>query len=316
MITILHTNDFHNRLTEEKAAVLKRARNRLGGRGVLIDAGDAVGSGNISYRGSGEPILDVMNAIGYDGMAVGNREFHLTRRGFQCKVGRARFPVLCANVRERAVMESAKDPYTLVETTEGDDTIQASGYLVGDTLSASKRSDTMPRLPVVDFLVRTIHVQTIQRTIDNDAEPLSVLIFTVTVPMITGTMVERHISHYLFEHPVVVSSRIVPLLKQRYRPHLTVALTHIGIDQDRQLAESVPGIDLIVGGHSHTVLPDGERVGETLIVHAGSHARFVGRVDVSSISKGRLCMQASLTDLSSLASSKEAETRFLQSLDQ
>ncbi len=57
---------------------------------------------------------------------------------------------------------------------------------------------------------------------------------------------------------------------------LVVALTHLGIEADRQLAREVPELDLIVGGHSHTALQPPEQVGQTWIVQAGSYARQLG----------------------------------------
>lgn len=57
-----------------------------------------------------------------------------------------------------------------------------------------------------------------------------------------------------------------------------IALTHVGIETDRKLAAEVAGIDLIVGGHSHTPLGTPERVGETWIVQAGSYGRQLGVV--------------------------------------
>lgn len=61
---------------------------------------------------------------------------------------------------------------------------------------------------------------------------------------------------------------------------LLVVVSHIGIDNDHRLAREVPGIDLIVGGHSHTRLPVAEREGETWIVQAGSYNRSLGVVDL------------------------------------
>ena len=57
---------------------------------------------------------------------------------------------------------------------------------------------------------------------------------------------------------------------------LVVALTHSGLDADRMLAAAVGGIDVIVGGHSHTSMSEPETVGNTLIVQAGSYARQLG----------------------------------------
>ena len=52
---------------------------------------------------------------------------------------------------------------------------------------------------------------------------------------------------------------------------------HMGFEEDRKLARDLPGIDVIVGGHSHTRLPEGHREGDTLIVQAGSLSKFMGR---------------------------------------
>lgn len=67
-----------------------------------------------------------------------------------------------------------------------------------------------------------------------------------------------------------------------------IAVTHVGIqtpksapfEDDRFIASHVAGIDLIVGGHSHTLLPKGVRdsVHHTLIVQTGSYLTHVGKV--------------------------------------
>ncbi len=60
---------------------------------------------------------------------------------------------------------------------------------------------------------------------------------------------------------------------------LLIVVSHIGVDSDERLARSVPGIDLIVGGHSHTPLLQARRVGETWVVQAGSYNRQLGVID-------------------------------------
>ncbi len=57
-------------------------------------------------------------------------------------------------------------------------------------------------------------------------------------------------------------------------------LTHLGIGDDKALARAHPDLSLIVGGHSHTFLKEGEREGSTLIVQTGAKASAVGRVDL------------------------------------
>lgn len=61
---------------------------------------------------------------------------------------------------------------------------------------------------------------------------------------------------------------------------VVVLLSHAGIEHDRPLATKLAGrIDLIVGGHSHTLLPAGEsRDNAVPIVHAGEYAEHLGRV--------------------------------------
>jgi 5'-nucleotidase / UDP-sugar diphosphatase len=62
---------------------------------------------------------------------------------------------------------------------------------------------------------------------------------------------------------------------------LLVLLSHSGLETDLWLAAKVPGLDLIVGGHSHDATREPELVGGTYVVQAGSYARSVGRLDIS-----------------------------------
>jgi len=95
--TILHTNDLHNRLTAPQAAKIARLKAESGNV-LLLDAGDAVGAGNLTYRPKGEPILRLMAEAGYDAMAMGNRESHPSRSALERKLADASFPVLAANM--------------------------------------------------------------------------------------------------------------------------------------------------------------------------------------------------------------------------
>lgn len=99
-------------------------------------------------------------------------------------------------------------------------------------------------------------------------------IFGVMVPMVTAKMKTQAASAYLWTAPIPEAKR----LAARLRPEvdLLIALTHIGLRQDQILAGEAPEIDLILGGHSHTVLHEPATVGRTSIVQAGSHGRFAG----------------------------------------
>jgi len=62
---------------------------------------------------------------------------------------------------------------------------------------------------------------------------------------------------------------------------MLLVLSHVGLSLDRKLAERVPRIDLILGGHSHDTLFAPEMVGEVPIVHAGPYATYVSRTELS-----------------------------------
>jgi len=61
---------------------------------------------------------------------------------------------------------------------------------------------------------------------------------------------------------------------------VVVLLSHNGFDVDRQFAMDIPGIDVILTGHTHDALPEPLQVGNTFLVASGSHGKFVSRVDL------------------------------------
>ena len=84
--------------------------------------------------------------------------------------------------------------------------------------------------------------------------------------------------------PIATARELVPRLAKQ--ADVVVAVTHIGMLEDMQLATSVAGIDVILGAHTHTVLKNGFRTQgpdgkDVLICQAGDNYRFLGRVDLS-----------------------------------
>ena len=98
----------------------------------------------------------------------------------------------------------------------------------------------------------------------------------VMVAMVTPNMRTQAASSYLWDDPAASVAKAIGELSEPC--DILVVLSHLGQKNDELLAQSVPGIHLIVGGHTHSVLSKPAWVGSTAIVQAGSHGRFVGRV--------------------------------------
>lgn len=64
-------------------------------------------------------------------------------------------------------------------------------------------------------------------------------------------------------------------LKDRYK--ILIGLSHLGVDDDIRLAGSMQQFDLIIGGHSHTLLEKPLMEQNVMIVQAGSNLRYIGK---------------------------------------
>lgn len=60
-----------------------------------------------------------------------------------------------------------------------------------------------------------------------------------------------------------------------------ILLSHSGIESDEYIAKSVNGIDIIIGGHSHTQIDDIFKINHTMIVQAKSYAEYIGCLDIT-----------------------------------
>ncbi len=95
----------------------------------------------------------------------------------------------------------------------------------------------------------------------------------------------RNVTGLTFSPPAAAVRKYLGELKDR--ADIFVVLSHIGYEGDRKLAAEVRGIDVIVGGHSHTKLEAPVKVGATLIVQAWEHAKALGVLDLS-VDGGRI----------------------------
>ncbi len=69
-------------------------------------------------------------------------------------------------------------------------------------------------------------------------------------------------------------------LRNEHKVDCVVVLSHDGFSVDQEVAKKVNGIDFILSGHTHDPSPEPIIVNDTVIVIAGSHGKYVGRLDV------------------------------------
>lgn len=111
-------------------------------------------------------------------------------------------------------------------------------------------------------------------------------LFGLANPNMKSLAFPEHIAGLVFRGGIDDAKEAVAALREQGAT-VIIAISHRGLEApdasgyegDRLLARSVPGIDLIVGGHSHTVLSSGERdpAHGTLIVQAGSELVRLGQ---------------------------------------
>lgn len=109
-LVILHTNDVHGRIAsfadgEQEIGGLARLatlvddiRAQYGDAVILLDAGDTLHGTNIVNLFQGRSIVEVMNAMGYSAMTLGNHDFNYGQEVLLERMADAKFPFLAANV--------------------------------------------------------------------------------------------------------------------------------------------------------------------------------------------------------------------------
>ncbi|QUJ75451.1 5'-nucleotidase C-terminal domain-containing protein [Sulfitobacter albidus] len=258
-LTILHTNDFHDRFepiskydgpcsSEDNAAgecfggiarmitAVAEARARGGENQLLLDAGDWF-QGSLFYtQYGGDLAAEFMTQLEYDAMAVGNHEFDDGPEGFAPFLDKVSFPVLSANidVSQNNALAGKIGKSTVLEV--GGERIGIVSVLAEDTPETSSPGASVIFSSAVDAA---------QGEID----------------ALTGDGVNK-----------------------------IILLTHVGLSKDRELAEALTDVDLIIGGHSHTLLSNTNdraagsypvMVGDVPIVQAYAYSKYLGELNVT-----------------------------------
>jgi 2',3'-cyclic-nucleotide 2'-phosphodiesterase/3'-nucleotidase len=268
-VTILHTSDLHGRLggtdlLEQRpasgglarvATVVRRIR--AAGDVVLLDAGDSMQGDAVgeAWRADAatrrpEPMMAAMSELGYDAMAVGNHEFDFGLDRMARARDAARFPWLAANVVQARPTAPAFAPSRVR---------QVNGVRVG--------------------------------------------IVGLTTPAVASWSDSSLWRGLRFESPVDAARLEVRRLRERERVDIVVLLAHTGLatppgasapragqrpDENwgERLANDVPGVDLVILGHTHERI-DSLSIAGVALAQAGRFGEAGGRADFTLERAGR-----------------------------
>jgi 5'-nucleotidase/UDP-sugar diphosphatase len=270
-LVVLHSNDVHSHLDpwEEKggarvggvaarASLIARERAR-GGRVLLLDGGDLVQGTPYYNRFRGEPDHLLLDRLGYDAIALGNHDLDDGPAAWRRRAESTRTPILSANVFAAAESSWAGP---------GGDPVPAAARRKAKWVGG----ETVPAEADLRYLAAPYRIV--------DREGLRVAIFGLTTYSLDRIVAPRKNRGVAVGDPVAAARDLVPRLRKE--ADVVIALTHLGVSEDRRLADRVPGIDVVIGGHSHTALfrPTLERSPggrATPIVQAGAWGRYLGR---------------------------------------
>ena len=269
-LSIMHVNDTHGRVEmfPKLMTAVKEQRAKTPDA-LLLHAGD-VFSGTLYFNEfNGQADLPFLNALKFDAITLGNHEFDLgsSAEGHKALadfIKAAQFPVLSANV------DFSKD--------------NLFTGLFTDLISSEPENGK-----IYAGMVKEINGE-------------KVGIFGLTTAETKDISSPGSIA---FENYIEEAKKAVKAFEDKGINKI-IALTHIGFDDnpaydnDQILAKSVPGIDIIVGGHSHTQLDEsyivdtntvGEKKDVTLIVQAYQYADYLGTLNVEFDENGVIVAQ-------------------------
>jgi 2',3'-cyclic-nucleotide 2'-phosphodiesterase (5'-nucleotidase family) len=134
-----------------------------------------------------------------------------------------------------------------------------------------------------------IGLSTLKPYVMKDLDGLTITVIGVVTGDTPVTTHPKNVTGLQFLPPEDTVSRYVREL--RGKSDIVVVLSHLGFSADTDLAKKVDGIDVIVGGHSHTKVEKPALVGKTFIVQAFEHGKVLGVLDLT-VENGRI-IQAS-----------------------
>ena len=114
-----------------------------------------------------------------------------------------------------------------------------------------------------------------------EVDGVKIGIFGLVTPETKYKTHPKNVEGLIFEDPVTHAKAMVEQLTGQV--DVIIALSHLGMDESSlyrgdKVAKEVPGIDIIIDGHSHQVV--NQMIGNTLITQAGEYGNKIGVIDL------------------------------------
>ena len=137
---------------------------------------------------------------------------------------------------------------------------------------------------------------------------LKVGLFGIGIKL-NGLVEKRLYKETQYYEPIEIANHYAEILKDEHNCDIVICLSHLGYDyhsnkiSDVKLAKATKGIDIIIGGHTHTFLDKATElensIGDRVLVNqAGWGALSLGRIDVNFSNKFKSKKELSLQSIS------------------
>ena len=126
--TCFSLNDFHGTVIDDNGGIsvignyIINEKNKFPETTIIVSSGDMFQGSAISNMTQGGVVVEAMNEIGFDAMAVGNHEFDwgidvIKKYNNKTSEVKSNFPIICANIYEKATDKPVDwcDPYVIIE---------------------------------------------------------------------------------------------------------------------------------------------------------------------------------------------------------
>ncbi|SDP33246.1 bifunctional metallophosphatase/5'-nucleotidase [Selenomonas ruminantium] len=112
---------------------------------------------------------------------------------------------------------------------------------------------------------------------------VKVAVIGLTTPEVAFKTNPANVTEVFFANPITEAKTMMAKLRKSH--DVVIGLMHMGVDKSSEftserIAREVPGFDIIIDGHSHTILNKGLRVGRTLICQTGCYDNELGKVEL------------------------------------